>query len=218
MGGDWCLAKTIESVLKKGHRIRARVRWNDRSFPNRMLETYRSYESRTKHTSRTCRRGGQAARTGRTWTARGPGKPQRPTTVFLGFSLCFESGWRQVSGSRTISRVSAGKKSSRTCSFARWNSRSFPNRDVWKLSRLEILESRDETRVAELCVGRRSALDEEVGKKKRYVYDAFGDRLSKLTCLLYLNDDFKGGCTARAISASWAGLSLSSALVRVRLI
>ncbi|KAJ8602273.1 hypothetical protein CTAYLR_003672 [Chrysophaeum taylorii] len=29
-----------------------------------------------------------------------------------------------------------------------------------------------------------------------YVYDAFGDRLSKLTAVVYLNDDFSGGTTA----------------------
>ena len=33
-------------------------------------------------------------------------------------------------------------------------------------------------------------------EKKKYVYDAYGDRLSKLTCLIYLNDDFNGGNTA----------------------
>ena len=33
-------------------------------------------------------------------------------------------------------------------------------------------------------------------ERPRYVYDAFGDRLSKLTCLVYLNDDFEGGETA----------------------
>jgi hypothetical protein len=29
----------------------------------------------------------------------------------------------------------------------------------------------------------------------RYEYDAHGDRWSQLTFLLYLNDDFEGGCT-----------------------
>eukprot|EP01104_Vermistella_antarctica_P012699 TRINITY_DN371_c0_g2_i1.p1 TRINITY_DN371_c0_g2~~TRINITY_DN371_c0_g2_i1.p1 ORF type:complete len:637 (+),score=127.82 TRINITY_DN371_c0_g2_i1:146-2056(+) len=29
----------------------------------------------------------------------------------------------------------------------------------------------------------------------KYVYDAFGDRWSKLTFVIYLNDDFEGGCT-----------------------
>ena len=38
---------TIESVLES-HVTRARVRLNSRSLPNRVLETYRRYESRTK--------------------------------------------------------------------------------------------------------------------------------------------------------------------------
>lgn len=37
-----------------------------------------------------------------------------------------------------------------------------------------------------------SALD----KRGRYVYDAFGDRLSKLTAVVYLNQNFEGGATA----------------------
>jgi hypothetical protein len=28
-----------------------------------------------------------------------------------------------------------------------------------------------------------------------YIFDAFGDRWSRLTFLVYLNDDFEGGCT-----------------------
>ena len=32
--------------------------------------------------------------------------------------------------------------------------------------------------------------------RPRYEYDAFGDRLSRLTMLVYLNDDFEGGETA----------------------
>lgn len=35
-----------------------------------------------------------------------------------------------------------------------------------------------------------------VSASGKYVYDTFGDRLSKLTCLVYLNDDFDGGATA----------------------
>lgn len=36
-----------------------------------------------------------------------------------------------------------------------------------------------------------SGLDDD----DRYVYDVYGDRWSKLTFLVYLNDDFEGGCT-----------------------
>ncbi|KAH8064784.1 ubiquitinyl hydrolase [Aureococcus anophagefferens] len=52
-------------------------------------------------------------------------------------------------------------------------------------------------------------------ERPRYVYDAFGDRLSKLTCLVYLNDDFEGGETAffaAADAADGAAPSPSSAV------
>ena len=37
-----------------------------------------------------------------------------------------------------------------------------------------------------------SGVDPKTGE---YVFDAFGDRWSRLTFLVYLNDDFEGGCT-----------------------
>lgn len=37
-----------------------------------------------------------------------------------------------------------------------------------------------------------SGVDPKTGE---YVFDAFGDRWSRLTFLVYLNDGFEGGCT-----------------------
>jgi hypothetical protein len=48
-----------------------------------------------------------------------------------------------------------------------------------------------------------SGLDATTG---RYVHDAFGDRRSRLTFLMYLNDDFEGGCTTFYMPAAGGGL------------
>ena len=38
------------------------------------------------------------------------------------------------------------------------------------------------------------------------MHDAFGDRRSRLTFLMYLNDDFEGGCTTFYMPAAGGGL------------
>ena len=48
-----------------------------------------------------------------------------------------------------------------------------------------------------------SGLDVTTG---RYVHDAFGDRRSRLTFLMYLNDNFEGGCTTFYMPAAGGGL------------
>jgi len=47
-----------------------------------------------------------------------------------------------------------------------------------------------------------------------YVYDAFGDRTSRLTALIYLNDDFDGGATAFYNAPDTPGISVEAVAPR----